>query len=180
MTPFEVFMTYVKLRGAMPTLHKLSARIRSVYLFDVDEGRYKMKPARFKDIFDNHFRNHGFGNTIFLNILYQYPDGDSFLESPEVNKAHKRWTTFVNNNVILDGNIRVGNKVKYKFWGVEHTGVIVYINKDFSRVKIRRDSDDIRMPFYDHVSPGSILESEGEPADISFHIKWKGKEYGIK
>lgn len=179
MTPFEVFMTYVKLRGAMPTMHKYAMIPRSIYVFDVNEGRYTRKPCMFKDVFNNHFQNHGFGNTIFVNLLYQYPDGQMAFDDPNVEKAHKRWTSFVSKNVIPDGNIKVGSKVKYKFWGVEHVGTVSFINNDYSRVKIVRNNNE-QMPFYDNVSLSSIVECDGNPVDISFHIKWKGKEYGTK
>lgn len=178
MTPLQVFITYAKIRGIIPNIHKMAIdNTRSFYGFDHTTGQYKKMYASFKNIFDNHFNNHGFGNTMFVNLLYQYPDGDTMLRSPNVEKAHRRWTTFVNNNVILDGNIKVGSKVKYKWWNREYTGTVFYINKDMSRIKITRNDN---IGSCDSVHPGCILEVDGQPVEFSFHIRWKGKEYGNK
>jgi hypothetical protein len=102
------------------------------------------------------------------------------LRNPNVEKAHRRWSTFVNNNVILDGNLKVGSKVKYKWWGREYTGTIFYINKDMSRIKITRNDQHGGLFDCDSVHPGCIFEVDGQPVEFSFHIRWKGKEYGIK
>lgn len=178
MTPLQVFITYAKIRGIIPNIHKMAIdNTRTFYGFDHTTGQYKKMYASFKNIFDNHFNNHGFGNTMFVNLLYQYPDGDTMLRSPNVEKAHKRWSTFVNNNVILDGNIKVGSKVKYKWWNREYTGTVFYINKDMSRIKITRND---HIGSCDSVHPGCILEVDGQPIEFSFHIRWKGKEYGNK
>lgn len=181
MTPLQVFIAYAKIRGIIPYIHKMAIdNTRTFYGFDHTTGQYKKMYASFKNILDNHFSNHGFGNTMFVNILYQYPDGDTMLRKPNVDKAHKRWSTFVNNNVILDGNIKVGSKVKYKWWNREYTGTVNYINKDVSRIKIYRDINEYDRPICDNVHPGCILEVDGQPVEFSFHIRWKGKEYGIK
>lgn len=179
MTPLQVFIAYAKIRGIIPYIHKIAIdNTRTFYGFDQTTGQYKKMNASFKNVFNNHFSNHGFGNTIFVNILYQYPNGDMMLRKPNVEKAHRRWTTFVNNNVVLDGNIKVGSKVKYKLWSREHTGTVFYINKDMSRITITRN--DQYNEQCDSVHPGCILEVDGQPVEFSFHIRWKGKEYGIK
>ncbi len=181
MTPLEVFLAYAKSRGIIPSMTKLATdgSTRTFYAFDQPTGQYKKKLASFKNVFDNHFDNHGFGNTMFASLLYQHPDGDVILRKPNVQKAHKRWTTFVGNNIISDGNVKRGSKVKYRWWGQEFTGVVEYINRDLSFVKVRRCHNG-NIPFIDCVPPGGIIESDGEPANFSFHIKWKGKEYGNK
>ena len=179
MTPLQIFITYAKIRGIIPYIQKLAFdNTRSFYSFDQSTGQYSRICASFKNIFNNHFRNHGFGNTMFVNLLYLYPDGDSMLDNPCVEKAHRRWTTFVRNNVIFDGNIKVGSKVKYKSWNQEYTGTITQIDKDMSTINIKRDCENFEM--VDHVNPGCILEVDGQPVEFSFHIKWKGKEYGNK
>ena len=181
MTPLQIFVTYAKIRGIIPYIQKLAFdSTRQFYSFNYATGQYNKAYASFKNIFDNHFNNHGFGNTMFVNLLYQYPDGDTMLRNPNVEKAHRRWTTFVNNNIVFDGNIKVGSKVKYKWWNSEYTGTVNYINKDISRIKISRDIIEYDRPIYDNVHPGCIIEVDGQPVDFSFHIRWKGKEYGIK
>lgn len=179
MTPLQIFITYAKIRGIIPYIQKLAFdSTRQFYSFNYATGQYNKTYASFKNIFDNHFNNHGFGNTMFVNLLYQYPDGDTMLRNPNVEKAHRRWTTFVNNNIVFDGNIKVGSKVKYKWWGHEYTGTVFYVNKDMSRIKISRDGQNTEI--MDHVHPGCIIEADGQPVEFSFHIRWKGKEYGIK
>jgi len=181
MTPLQIFITYAKIRGIIPYIQKLAFdSTRQFYSFNYATGQYNKTYASFKNIFDNHFNNHGFGNTMFVNLLYQYPDGDTMLRNPNVEKAHRRWTTFVNNNIVFDGNIKVGSKVKYKWWNSEYTGTVNYINKDISGIKISRDTLEYARPIYDNVHPGCIIEVDGQPVDFSFHIRWKGKEYGIK
>ena len=180
MTPLEVFIAYAKIRGIIPGMHKLAIdNARTFYAFDQYSGRYIKKCATFKNVFNNHFENHGFGNTMFVNLLYQYQNGDKILKKPDIQKAHKRWTTFVNNNIILDGNVKRGSKIKYKWWGHELNGTVEYVNKDLSFIKVKRCNGG-NMPLMDCVPPGGIVESDGEPANFSFHIKWKGKEYGDK
>ena len=179
MTPLQVFIAYAKIRGIIPDIHKIAVdNTRTFYGFDQTTSQYKKMNASFKNVFNNHFSNHGFGNTMFVSLLYQYSNGDTMLRKPNVEKAHRRWTTFVNNNVVLDGNIKVGSKVKYKWWSREYTGTVFHINKDMSRITITRN--DQYNEHCDSVHPGCILEVDGQPVEFSFHIRWKGKEYGIK
>lgn len=177
MTPLQVFLTYAKIRGIMPDIIKLGMRkTTNFWGLDPGTGQYYKKQASFSEILDNHFKTNGFGNTLFVSLLYQYFDGDSFLRKPRVENAHKRWTAFVNNNIIPDGNVKVGSKVKFKWWNTEKTGTVRFINRDFCRIQVQ---DDETSQIF-HIQPGCISESDGEPADFSFHVKWKRKEYGIK
>lgn len=176
MTPLQVFLAYAKIRGIIPSMHRLAIYSNwKIYLYNPANGQYSKSNAMFKDIFKNHFSNDGFGNTLFVSLLYQYPNGDNILRKPDVEKAHRKWTTFVNNNIIYDGNVKIGDRVKYKWWNAENTGEVVRINRDFSRIEVKRDDGS-----YVHLNPGCVLEVEGKPVEFSFHIKWKGKEYGKK
>ena len=177
MTPLQVFLTYAKIRGIMPDIIKLGMRkTTNFWGLDPGTGQYCKKQASFSEILDNHFKTNGFGNTLFVSLLYQYFDGDWFLRKPRVEKAHKRWTTFVWHNVIPDGNVKVGSKVKFKWWNAEKTGTVRFISRDFCKIQVQ---DDETSQIY-HIQPGCISESDGEPADFSFHVKWKRKEYGVK
>jgi hypothetical protein len=177
MTPLQVFIAYAKIRNIIPSICKIAFDNNRLYFdFDPKTGQYTGKRMPFKEMFDSHFKNWGFGNTLFVSLLYQYKDGDVMLKKPDVEKAHRRWTTFVNNNVIYDGNIKLGSKIKYISWGSERTGVVTFINKDFSKVKVKRYGSNT----IDSVYPGCVTEVDDQPVDISFHIRWKGKEYGNK
>ena len=177
MTALEVFVAYAKLRDIVPDIHKVALdNARSYYNFDDALGQYKKINASFKDVFYGHFSKNGFGGYMFYNILYQFQRGDVILNEPRVDKASKSWLRFVKNNVVLDSKIEPGSKIKYKFWGLEHTGVVTEIRYDLSRIEVRRDNDS-RI---NYVRPGQILEVDDKPFEFSFHIKWKGKEYGKK
>ncbi len=178
MTPLQVFIAYAKIRRIIPYIHKIAiTHDRTFYNFDQQTGQYTKKYMSFKNVFDSHFSSYGFSNSLFTNLLYQYPNGDVMFRRPCVEKAHKRWMTFVNNNVIFDGNLKIGSKVRYRWWNIEYTGVICSVNKDLSAIRIRRDCD---RPVLDVMHPGSIIEVDGQPPEFSFHIKWRGKEYGNK
>ena len=177
MTPLQVFLTYAKIRGIMPDIIKLGLRRANNYWgYDPATCQYSRKQVTFSELFDCHFKLNGFGNTLFVSILYQYYDGDSFLRKPNVEKAHRRWTAFVGNNIISDSNVKVGSKVKFKRWNSDKAGTVTYISRDFCRIQVE---DDQTHTTY-HIQPGCVIESDGEPPNFSFHIKWKGKEYGVK
>ena len=175
MTPLQIFLAYTKIRGIMPKIHKLGIDgAKSFYEYDPASGKYIKKYALFKDIISNHFKNHGFGNTMFVSLLYQYPYGREILNIPEVNKAHKRWSTFVNKNIVVEG-IKPGDSVKYKLWGRESEGKVFHIMNDFSRIQVEMGNGRI-----ENVPPGGIIEVNDKPFEFSFYFKWKGKEYGKK
>lgn len=177
MTPLQVFLTYAKIRGIMPDIIKLGMRTTSNFWgFDPATGQYNKKQATFSEIINNHFKTNGFGNAMFVSLLYQYYDGDSFLRKPRVENAHRRWTTFVNKNIVPDGNVKVGSKVKFRWWNSDKSGTVMFINRDFCRIQVK---DDLTNSVY-HIQPGCITESDGEEPDFSFHIRWKRKEYGVK
>lgn len=177
MTPLQVFLTYAKIRGIMPDIIKLGMRTTSNFWgFDPATGQYSRGKANFSTIMDNHFKSNGFGNTLFVSLLYQYVDGDSIIRKPRVETAHRRWTAFVNNNIVSDSNVKVGSKVKFKWWNTDKSGTVMFIPRDFCRIQIK---DDLTNSVY-HIQPGCIIESDGQPAEFSFHVRWKRKEYGIK
>lgn len=176
MTPLQVFIAYAKIRGIMPELKKAeNNQLRSYFEFDPQTGQHVKKNISFKGMFENHFFNNGFGYSPIYSILYHFDDGDIVLDMPKVNKAHRRWRTFVINNVILDEPLKNGAKIKYKSWGMEREGTVHHIMNDYSRILVKDENDRIQ-----YISPGNILEVEGKPFEISFHFKWKGKEYGKK
>ena len=177
MTPFEIFIAYAKIRGIMPDLKKLENNNTKMYYdYDPSSGQYKKLYTNFRGIFNSHFKANGFGNTLFVSLLYQYTDGGTILRRDKVSYAHKRWLAFVRNNVKLDNGPKVGDTVKYKSWNQIYEGKISHICDDYSRIRVERG--DNRIPQY--ISPGNIIEVNGKPLELSFHIKWKGKEYGKK
>ena len=174
MTPFQLFLAYVKIRGIMPELKKAESNKRRPYWeFDPTVGKHVQKLVTFQQMFVNHFKSNGFGYSPLLSLLYQYQNGDVILRLPKVEKAYRLWSTFVKRNIILDEPLKVGAKVKYRSWGIEHTGVLKKIIPDYSRFVIKSDTGNTQT-----ISPGSILEVDGKPYEFSFHFKWKGKEYG--
>jgi hypothetical protein len=72
--------------------------------------------------------------------------------------------------------MKVGDKIKFVSWNNEREGTILDISKDYSRIKVAFDIGG-RTTF---INFGNISEINGEAFEPCFHIKWKGKEYGIK
>ena len=73
MTPLQVFLAYAKIRGIMPDIIKLGMRTTSNFWgLDPGTGQYIKRKATFSEIVDNHFKLNGFGNTMFVSLLYQY------------------------------------------------------------------------------------------------------------
>ena len=175
MTPLQVFLSYAKIRGIMPELIKIGSREAvDFYKYSGVTGRYERVNAKFRDVFDNHFKNHGFGWTLFNSLLYNFRNVDTTWDD-KLEKAHRLWSGFVRNNTYLD-NMKVGDKVKFVSWNNEREGTILDISKDYSRIKVAFDVGS-RTTF---INFGNIREINGEAFEPCFHIKWKGKEYGIK
>jgi hypothetical protein len=76
--------------------------------------------------------------------------------------------------------MKVGDKIKFVSWNNEREGIVVDISKDYSRIKVVFDSIDGVGGRTTFINFGNISEINGKKFEPCFHIKWKGKEYGIK
>lgn len=175
MSPLQIFIAYSKMRGIMPKLHKMALDTRMVYTYNESSHQYEKKFLKFCDMFNDHFNAYGFGGNLFITLAYQYTYGGEIIRNPDVYYASKRWNDFMGRNVIYDGNLKPGARVKYLIWGNENEGVVESISRDFSKVKVTNSLGRTWT-----TTPGKITEVDGKPLDLSFHFKWKGKEYGKK
>lgn len=175
MTPLQIFLAYVKMRGITPKLYKMALDTRMAYSYNETSRQYERRHLKFQDIFQDHFKTYGFGGCIFTNLAYQYPYGGEIMRDPNVYYASRRWSDFMNRNIVYDGNLKVGSRIKYLSWGGTYEGVVESISKDFSIIKI---TNSVGRTWTTNI--GKITEVDGKPLDLSFHFKWKGKEYGKK
>jgi hypothetical protein len=175
MTPLQIFLAYSKMRGIMPKLHKMALDTRMTYNYNETSHQYERRNLKFYEIFEDHFKTYGFGGGMFLTLAYQYPYGGEIIRDPDVYYAARRWNDFMSRNIVYDGNLKVGSRVKYLSWGGTYDGVVESISKDFSRIKV---TNGVGRTWSTTI--GKITEVDGKPLDLSFHFKWKGKEYGKK
>lgn len=175
MTPLQIFLAYVKMRGITPKLYKMALDTRMTYSYNEDSHQYERRHLRFCDIFEDHFKVYGFGGCLFTNLTYQYPYGGNIMRDPDVYYASRRWSDFINRNIVYDGNLKVGSHIKYLSWGGTYEGTVEFISRDFSRIKL---TSGVGRTWTTNI--GKITEVDGKPLDLSFHFKWKGKEYGKK
>lgn len=175
MTPLQIFIAYVKMRGIISKLYKMALDTRMVYVHNENTRQYERRQLKFQDVFQNHFNTYGFGGCIFTNLTYQYPYGGEIMRDPDVYYAAKRWNDFVGRNIVYDGNLKVGSHVKYLSWGDTYEGTVESISRDFSTVRL---ATSVGRSWTTNI--GKITEVDEKPLDLSFHFKWKGKEYGKK
>ena len=175
MTPFEIFISYAKIRGIIPELHEVAFTTVKYWVFDTGTGLYKQIDGKFSDLFNNYFSSNGFGGSLLFSLLYQYENGDKIFRKGKIFNAHRKWLTFVRNNVIIDNEIKCGDTIKYMMYGSEYEGTVIKISNDYSGISVKNNVGNIH-----YVKPGNILEVNGKPFEFSFHFRWRGKEYGKK
>jgi hypothetical protein len=168
MKPIEVFIKYIKIRDLMMFLKN---KERNKVISVLDLKTWKLVNKDFKSFVNDYVCHNGF-HGLFIELEYYFFGHDSAMNQG-YEKASRLWSGFVKKNVFIKNSPKDGDSIEIMLGNMPTEYKFCRFIDEYRTVEVK---DILGRAFFFNVD--KIQTVNGEPYEMNFYIKWKGKVYG--